>query len=200
MTIGVIVSTYNQPRWLALALEGWCQQQRLPDELIIADDGSSSETRDVINAFRTRLNIEHVWHPDDGFRKTEILNAAIDASTSDYLIFSDGDCIPRCDFVATHERCAEHRRFLSGGYYKLLGITSGAITSGAITSERITAGAITSERITAGAITSGAITEGQLCFSVKWLREHGMPVSRKDLKLVVRGRVATLLDAMTTTR
>lgn len=175
MTIGAIVSTYNQPRWLALALEGWCQQQHLPDEVIIADDGSSSETRDVIDSFRQRLNIIHVWHPDDGFRKTEILNAALDASTSDYLIFSDGDCIPRADFVATHVQHAQHRRFLSGGYYKL--------------------SLIASERITAN-----AITEGQLCFDVQWLRAHGMPRSRKDLKLMVRGRVATLLDALTTTR
>src|SRR5690606_40094222 len=48
------------------------------------------------------VNVRHLWQPDDGFRKCEAMNMAIGAAASDYLIFTDGDCIPRADFVSTH--------------------------------------------------------------------------------------------------
>ena len=102
MTIGIIVSTYNNPEWLRKTLFGYTLQTVMPDEVVVADDGSTSETRDLIDQFRDRLPIKHVWHEDRGFQKSEILNKAIAASTSDYLIFTDQDCVPRRDFIATH--------------------------------------------------------------------------------------------------
>jgi glycosyltransferase involved in cell wall biosynthesis len=114
----VILSTYNQPRWLEKSLWGYAAQTHRDFELIVADDGSGPETRALIDRLRGELGLDlvHVWHEDRGFRKTVILNRAILRSRGEYLIFSDGDCVPRADFVATHLRFARRNRFLSGTY------------------------------------------------------------------------------------
>ena len=117
----VIISTYNQPRFLELVLTGFSCQSHHDFEVVIADDGSGPETEEVIQRAQEELELQvvHVWHPDRGFRKTEILNRALLAAGGDYLIFTDGDCIPRGDFVERHVREAGRHRFLSGGHLPL---------------------------------------------------------------------------------
>lgn len=114
--LAVIITTYNWPTALEAVLAGYLNQQRPPDELIIADDGSQSDTRAVIDAFREQapFSVNHVWHPDQGFRAGAIRNRAIQAAESDYLVFTDGDCIPAPWFLSQHERLAEQGWFLSG--------------------------------------------------------------------------------------
>src|SRR5512140_1877824 len=121
MRVSAIITTYNQPEQLEKVMWGYACQKNADFELIVADDGSGPATTEVIDrvAAATGLRVLHVWHEDLGFRKTEILNRAIVAAEGDYLIFSDGDCIPRDDFVATHMRLATPGCFLSGGYIKL---------------------------------------------------------------------------------
>ena len=119
MKIGIIISTYNNPRWLEKTLWGYMFQTVMPDEIIIADDGSGEDTRRLIDSYCDKLPLVHVWHEDNGFRKTVILNKAIQKATADYLIFTDQDCIPRRDFVETHATYTEKGYFLSGGYFKL---------------------------------------------------------------------------------
>src|SRR5262249_50248495 len=100
---------------------GYIAQTYQDFELIVADDGSRDETRRLIEQLQaaTDLPIRHVWHEDVGFRKCTILNRAIEHATSDYLVLSDGDCIPRSDFLAVHAKYALRGFFLSGGYFKL---------------------------------------------------------------------------------
>ena len=128
--ITVILSTYNAPDLLEKVLCGYAVQDHPTFDIVVADDGSGPETRELIEAAGPRLDlrIHHVWHEDDGFRKCAILNKAVTAAQADYLLFSDGDCIPRQDFLSTHARLASPGRFLSGGYYKLPRTVSEAIT------------------------------------------------------------------------
>ena len=113
--ISVIISTYNNPQSLRMCLLGMRHQTRPPDQIIIADDGSRPDTAAVLREpIFADLPLESVWHPDDGWRKCRILNLAITFAAGDYLIFSDGDTIPRKDFVASHLRYARRRTFLSG--------------------------------------------------------------------------------------
>jgi glycosyltransferase involved in cell wall biosynthesis len=94
--ISVVLSTYERPRDLALVLAGYALQDDPDFEVVVADDGSGPETAAVIaDAARSGPPVRRVWHPDRGFRKTESLNRAIATCRSDYLSFSDGDCIPR---------------------------------------------------------------------------------------------------------
>jgi glycosyltransferase involved in cell wall biosynthesis len=120
-SVGVVISTYNNPAWLEKVLWGYTFQTVRNVEIIIADDGSGEPTKELIKRFQTtsNLNIKHVWQEDEGFQKSRILNKAIVEATSDYLIFTDQDCIPRKDFVETHLRHARENTFLSGGYFKL---------------------------------------------------------------------------------
>ena len=108
--ISVIVSTYNRPDTLALVLEGLRRQTVPAHEVIVADDGSGPGTRAMLQAWTAShpgFPLRHLWHPDDGFRKTIILNEAVLASTGDYLVFTDGDCVPDRRFVEDHAALAE---------------------------------------------------------------------------------------------
>ncbi len=172
----VIFTTYNQPDWLEKVLLGLAAQDRLDFEVIVADDGSRRETGERIERLRPRLPfaLRHLWQPDQGFRKCEALNGAIVASRADYLVITDGDCLPRCDFIATHLRLRSEGRFLSGGYHKLPMATSLAIGPEDIESGR--------------------------CFDARWLHAHGMPATPRDLKLRAGPVGGWLLDTITTAR
>lgn len=172
----VIISTYNQPNWLALVLHSYNIQTTTNFEIVIADDGSDEQTKRVIDNFseESKLNITHVWQQDNGFQKTKILNKAIQASKTDYLIFTDGDCIARKDFVDTHLKLRQINCALSGGYFKLI--------------------ASISQKITPDVITE------QMCFNKHWLLSNGQPKSFKFNKLTASNLKANLLNMLTPTK
>ncbi|MDX1589071.1 MAG: glycosyltransferase family 2 protein [Oleiphilaceae bacterium] len=176
MQLSVIISTYNAPDWLEKVLWGYSAQSHRDFELIIADDGSTDETRQLIDHMReeTGLPIRHVWQEDNGFRKCRILNRAIIESGSEYLVFTDGDCIPRQDFLAVHAVQAQPGHYLSGGYHKLPLATSKAITREDILSGR--------------------------CFDLHWLKAHGLKASYKNSKLTANRWQARLFNTLTPTR
>lgn len=175
MRVSVVVTTYNQPEWLRRSLWALAVQTHGDYEVVVADDGSGDETRAVIDEVRAEAGVDlvHVWHEDRGFRKTEILNRAIVASGGDYLVFTDGDCVPRRDFVEAHVRLAEPGRFLSGGYLQLP--------------------AEVSQRVAVDAIRSGR------AFSTRWLMRQGWRPGRRAVRLLPPGP-ARLLDLLTPTR
>ncbi|MCC1485253.1 glycosyltransferase family 2 protein [Winogradskyella immobilis] len=115
-TSSLVISTYNWPEALSLVLKSVNNQKILPDEIIIADDGSSDETKDVIEMFKGKLKspLIHVWHKDEGFRKSVILNKAIAIAKGDYIIQADGDCILHPLFVKDHLSLAEASVYLYG--------------------------------------------------------------------------------------
>ncbi|MCR8666088.1 glycosyltransferase family 2 protein [Aestuariibaculum sp. M13] len=172
----VIISTYNQPDWLEKVLWGYEIQTEKNFEIVIADDGSGEFTKNLIQRFiqDSNLKITHVWQEDDGFQKTKILNKAILKTSSDYLIFTDGDCIPRNDFVETHLKLRKPNTFLSGGYFKLPQQISNAISKEDI--------------------------EKQNCFHLNWLLEHGLKKTFKTNKLTASGRKAWFLNTFTPTK
>ncbi|MGE0231975.1 MAG: glycosyltransferase [Flavobacteriaceae bacterium] len=174
--VSVIVSTYNQPEWLHLSLFALLHQDRHDFEIVVADDGSGPETGAVINRLAPRFagRLNHVWHPDNGFRKNVILNEAVRRSTGDYLIFMDGDVVARGDFVANHLRLSAPGSFLSGGCLRLTSAVSEAITEEGISSATI--------------------------FRARFLRDAGQPWTTKFAKLVRFGPVSRMLDAVTPTR
>ena len=100
----VIISFYNKINYLKLVLAGFVNQSSKNFEIIIADDGSERQVVSELEQHSVYLpfQIKHVWHEDKGFRKNKILNRAVAASNSDYLIFVDGDCIPHKKFVEDH--------------------------------------------------------------------------------------------------
>ena len=175
MKLSVILSTYQAPEWLEKVLWGYLNQSYRDFELVLADDGSTEETAQVIRRYQgCGVEVRHVWQPDRGFRKSRILNKAIEAARADYLVFSDGDCIPRADFLAVHAALAAKGRFLSGGYVKLPMEVSRAVTR--------------------------ADVEAGRAFSLPWLRSRGARNLRRMAKLAVPGFAAAAADRLTTTR
>ena len=173
--IAVIISTYNSVEWLKKTLWGYAYQSYPDFELIIADDGSNEITRKVILEFSVffKRKIIHVWHPDNGFQKSAILNKAIIAATAEYILMSDGDCIPKKDFVQTHLDLRKPNYFLSGGYLKLpMDI---------------------SHKIDKNDIESG------LCFDVTWLESQGLKKSFKNKKLSAKIFERKILNFITPT-
>lgn len=115
-SLTLIVSAYNQTDVLAKTLRGIELQTQFPDEVLVADDGSGPVTREIIEGWAERapFPVRHVWHPDDGFRKTIILNKALAEVRSDYVVFTDADCVPHPAFVADHRRLAERGYWVQG--------------------------------------------------------------------------------------
>ena len=116
MRCAVIVPTYNRPDALAAVLEGYLAQEDHDFELVVADDGSTADTKAVVEEFQKRapFPVKHVWQADEGFRVAAVRNRGVAATDAEYIIFTDGDCIPPPWFVAAHKRLAEKGHFLSG--------------------------------------------------------------------------------------
>ncbi|WP_345949393.1 glycosyltransferase family 2 protein [Mucilaginibacter sp. PAMB04274] len=114
--VAVLISTYNWPEALELVLLSLLHQTRMPDEILIADDGSRPETTVLIDHYRKLFTVplKHAWQEDKGFRKCLILNKAVKLSEADYIIEIDGDIIVNPKFVADHERAARKGYFMQG--------------------------------------------------------------------------------------
>ena len=114
--VSLIVTTYNWPEALDAVLRSVASQEVPPDEVLIADDGSSSETAAVVSRWGAMVHfpIRHVWQEDHGFQAAKIRNKAAAMATGDYLIFLDGDCLLRPGFVRRHIKFAEPGHFVAG--------------------------------------------------------------------------------------
>ena len=175
LKISVIVSTYNAEEWLEKVLIGYSNQTYNDFELIVADDGSRPSTKNLIDSFIADypVPLRHIWHEDLGYRRQEILNVAIVEAANGYIIMTDGDCIPRKDFVEVHAQQAEKGKFLSGGYCKLPMKTSKLISKNDILSQN--------------------------CFDVKWLNNIEKLDFSNTLKLGSDGFKAKFLDIISPT-
>lgn len=173
MRVSVIISTFNSPDWLEKVLWGYAVQTYKDFEIIIADDGSDDNTRVRIDHLRnvTNLAIIHVWHEHQGYRRQTILNKAIMEAKTPYIIFTDGDCIPRKDFIAVHVAYAEKGRFLSGGYCKLPMEVSKLINTDDIMRQQ--------------------------CFNFNWLYKNGLRGASQKRKLTASPRWGKFLDFVT---
>lgn len=111
----VIVTTYNRPDALRAVLHGYAAQSTHDFELLVADDGSTADTATVVNDFArcAPFEVKHVWQPDQGFRAAAARNRALAQTQRDYVVFTDGDCIPAPHFVQRHQQLAEAGWFLS---------------------------------------------------------------------------------------
>lgn len=117
MKTTLLIATYNWPEALRVCIKSVFHQSELPAEIVIADDGSDVETRKMVEKLRriSPVPIIHIWHPDNGFRKTIILNKAVRESSGDYIIQVDGDVILHPRFIEDHLQYAEKGFFIKGG-------------------------------------------------------------------------------------
>jgi len=119
--VSLIITTYNWPEALFLVLKSVKNQLRMPDEIIVADDGSNKETASLIKKFSKefKLRIIHSWQEDEGFRAAMSRNKAIAKAKGDYIIMIDGDMILHPNFVKDHICFAKKNSFVQGMRAKL---------------------------------------------------------------------------------
>lgn len=116
LSVALVIATYNWPDALKLVLESVLQQQVLPNEVLIADDGSGFATKRLIDEYRSKFPVplKHFWQEDNGFQKTLILNLAIAGATCDYIVQIDGDIILHEQFINDHINAAEKGYYIRG--------------------------------------------------------------------------------------
>ena len=112
----LVTPTYNWPNALELLLLSILNQTVLPNEVIIADDGSTEETKKLIEDFQKKFPIPliHIWHEDVNNRKPKIMNNAIAIAKNDYIIEIDGDIIMNKYFIEDHLNFAQKGCYLFG--------------------------------------------------------------------------------------
>ena len=116
MKTSLVIATYNWPEALELILLSLLKQSVLPNEILIADDGSTKETKQLIERYSSHFKsgIKHIWQKDDGFQKTSILNKSIAKASGEYIIQIDGDIIIHTHFVKDHVQMAKKDFFIHG--------------------------------------------------------------------------------------
>ena len=116
MLVSLIITTYNRPDALLLVLQSVERQTNIPLNIIIADDGSNNETKEIIQNFQTstQLNVIHSWQKNKGFRAAKSRNKAIAKSDADYIVVIDGDMILHPYFLQDHINNAEIGYFIQG--------------------------------------------------------------------------------------
>lgn len=122
MTVSLLISTYNRPDALRLCLLSALRQTRLPDEIIVGDDGSTPETREMVEdiaAAHPEVPILYEWQEDRGFRLAAIRNRSIACASGDYIIQIDGDMVLSRHFVADHVAMARPGHYVRGGRVRL---------------------------------------------------------------------------------
>lgn len=172
MKIGVVIAAYNNWAALDLTLAGYAAQTRPADEVWVAEDSEFPEVRAVVarhaGVFGGRLH--HLRQPNQGFGKWRIVNRAIAQSQADWLVFTDADCVPRADLLATYAARARPGQYLAAGSHVNLPPAFHAT---------LDADAVRSQRI----------------FDAAWLRAQGVAAPR--LRLLPAGPLPRLLDALT---
>ena len=129
--VALLITTYNRPDALNLVLESVSRQSRLPDQVIICDDGSDSNTSEIVASWSNKLPIRHAWSPDMNFRAALTRNLGILKSVGDVLVFVDGDCLLPPFFIEQHLKLAEPGHLVSGGRHLLSDEQTQSFLSGA---------------------------------------------------------------------
>lgn len=116
MNVSLVITTYNWKEALDLVFKSVTRQTVLPDEVLIADDGSKADTAELIAAWAKRLPIpvHHVWQEDNGFRAARARNRAIARARGDYMVLVDGDMVLHSHFIEDHRRAARRGFFIQG--------------------------------------------------------------------------------------
>jgi glycosyltransferase involved in cell wall biosynthesis len=145
ISISLIITTYNRPDALELVLLSVLNQIVMPKEVIIADDGSTEETSQLIARYQKQFTIPliHCWHEDQGFRLSHIRNKAIAQASGEYMVMVDGDMVLHKQFIKNHKNAARINTFVQG--------------SRVILTEQLTRQALTNKHISFSPFQQGII-------------------------------------------
>jgi glycosyltransferase involved in cell wall biosynthesis len=136
--IAILVSTYQRPRHLRRALLSIAMQRGVDGkmEVIVTDDGSADETRQVVREYARSVDfpVRFTTHPHTAFQLARCRNEGVAASEAPYLLFLDGDCVLPSDHVAIHLAQRQPGHVMAGHFARLDETTSSRLDEEAIRS------------------------------------------------------------------
>lgn len=113
MKVSIIIAVYKDVKALELIIDSLRYQTYKSFEVVVAEDGKDDSMKNYVESIND-LDIIHTTQEDDGIRKARSQNNGILASSGEYLIFIDGDCIPYSTFIENHVKLSENKTVLSG--------------------------------------------------------------------------------------
>ncbi|MEE2821212.1 MAG: glycosyltransferase [Pseudomonadota bacterium] len=132
MKVALLITAFNRPDALNLVLETVACQSRLPDEVVVCDDGSFFETRMLVRQWEGMLPIRHTWQPNSDFRAARSRNLGVCKSATEYLVWIDGDCLLPAQFLENHLQLAQRGYLVAGGRYLLSDIETQRLLAGSL--------------------------------------------------------------------
>ena len=168
--VTVIIAAYEKPWHLERVLHGYDVQTDRNFEIVVAEDGMSQKVADVVERFSRSSNVDirHIYQQDEGFRKSVILNKALAIASGEYIIFTDDDCVPRENLVATHIKYMKQGQYIVGAYNRIPDLTTKKIEIPHVREQKI--------------------------FSMLWLLINGYRPYRGFVRIIAPQWLATLLD------
>lgn len=97
MFFSLIIPLYNRPQEIDELLFTLVQQTYLQFEVIIVEDGSQNDARDIVNSYADKLDISYYFKENggQGFAR----NYAFERAKGDYFIIFDSDCLIPVDYL-----------------------------------------------------------------------------------------------------
>jgi len=192
-TISVIITTYNRPDALTAVVEACFGQDDLNFEIIIADDGSTHNTRTCVEELQRRspVPLRHVWQEDLGFRAARVRNLGTVAAQGDYIVFLDGDCVPQRSFIRQHRKLAQRGYLVQGSRILLDQHATGRVLAEHLDLQRLGTGEKLAWRRAGGLnkvlpllLTLPDLGRTSRRFSWRRIKSCNLAVWRSDLDLV----------------
>lgn len=102
--MSIIIPTYNQSKLLGNTLMSLYKQDIGRDrfEVVIADDGSSDDTKEVVREFESLMNLKYVFQEDQGYRPASARNKGIRVAEGDICLFIDSSVILNTNCIEEH--------------------------------------------------------------------------------------------------
>lgn len=94
-TASIIIPTYNRSKLLDYTLNSIVNQSFSKDkfEVIVVDDGSNDNTAEVINKYKSLLNLQYFFQEDKGYRVSTARNIGIENAAGELCVFIDSGVI-----------------------------------------------------------------------------------------------------------
>lgn len=110
----LIISVYKNTTFLKSVLDGLAYQTEKDFEIIISEDGQSTEMKQFVETYPFENEWQHLTQEDLGWRKNRALNRAILAARAEHLVFIDGDCVLHPRFIEMHIQHFQTNTILAG--------------------------------------------------------------------------------------